>query len=127
MTDMAMHAERAVDIAKGLGRELDYTIESVKQLDELAEFFREAKERENLEDDLIRGLAGILGAYLGEVLLRNGLADRGLAWLEDEEGDMVVGSENCTLHPLTKVYKRITYGPGDELLPFCLISFAIAD
>ena len=70
-------------------------------------------------------MSAMLGAYLGETLLRSGLRELGFSWVKDEDGSVAVGKDGDMVFPLSKAYKRITAGPGDDLLMFSMVSLAM--
>ena len=125
MKKMPELAERAVEAAKVWKLDLDYSAESLEEVDELAqEIFRQHL-MQPLPEDILLGAANLYGAYLGEVLLRCGLKDLDFAWVKNEEGEFGIGREDMHMWQLTKVYKRITKGPEHSLFEFFDCVFGI--
>ncbi len=126
MKDMLELAEKAVEAAKFWKLDLDYSAESLEEVDELAqEIFRQHL-MQPLPEDILHGVATLYGAYLGEVLLRCGLKDLDFAWTENEEGEIGIGREDMWMAPVTKVYKRFTQGPEHDLMSFFEVMFGLA-
>ena len=125
MDNMMELAEKAVELAGAFECRLDYSMESLSSLDELAGMLHRMHTDEPLAEKALINASAILGAYLGETLLRNGLGDLGFGWVE-EDGWAELGREEERTRPLSKVYKRITNGPGDDLTSFGMISLVQA-
>ena len=113
-------AEMAVEIAGMLGCPLDYSAESIGPLDALLQVVHMEAVNGNLKDETVQISANAFGAYVGETLLRSGLADLGCDWMENGEGVHGIGLENAEFwaSPITKVYKRIIQGPYHDLKDF---------
>ena len=127
MKEMVALAEQAVEAAKVWKLDLDYSAASLDGLEWIAEKIFRSNRMLSLPDDLLIGVANVYGAYLGEVLLRSGLADLDFAWVKNEEGEIGNGREDIWMAPVTKVYKRITQGPYHSLTEFfdCMFGLAI--
>ncbi len=123
---MQEYAEVAVLVAKEMKWKLDYSMKSIDVMEKAAVYIYQI----DLEVDhevAAFNVATAFGAYLGETLLRNGLAEKGFTWRESEDGDVGIGTENAWLGPITKVYKRITRGRDHDIRTFCDIAFEIAN
>ena len=118
MENMRELAEEAVELAKIFGVELDYSPASVFTLDKMVQTIHEMHSEAPLPEQALDNTAYMLGAYLGETLLRTGLADRGFAWADTEEGETALGREDTCFFPVTKAWKRVTAGSGDDLGTF---------
>ncbi len=127
MKEMLELAERAVEAAKFWGVELDYSAESLEPLEKMMQTIYRSHGKMPLPEEILLSVANLYGAYLGEVLLRSGLADLDFAWVKNEEGEFGIGREDMHMWPLTKVYKRITLGPEHDLMNFfeCMFGLAI--
>ena len=127
MKEMVELAEQAVEAAKVWKLDLDYSAASLDGLEWIAEKIFRSNRMLSLPEDLLIGVANVYGAYLGEVLLRSGLADLDFAWVKNEEGEIGIGREDMWMAPVTKVYKRITQGPEHSLMVFfeCMFGLAI--
>ena len=75
-----------MNLAKQSGVMLDYTAESAKGVDEILENYHDNIENYGGADGekTLWNAAVMFGAYIGEVLLRQGLSEKGFAWVEDE-------------------------------------------
>lgn len=104
-------ADEFVQNARGADL-FDYSLESVPRLDHLIDGL--------LEDasaaDLDRGFSLGMGAYLGEVVVRNSTAARWVYSVEQRTGAIECG-ELFAL-PVFKVSKRFTTGPEHSLVQF---------
>ena len=127
MKEMLELAERAVEAAKFWDVELDYSAESLEPLEKMMQTIYRSHGKMPLPEEILLSVANLYGAYLGEVLLRSGLADLDFAWVKNEEGEFEIGREDMHMWPLTKVYKRITLGPEHDLMNFfeCMFGLAI--
>ena len=127
MKEMLELAEKAVEAAKFWGVELDYSAESLEPLEKMMQTIYLSHGRMPLPEEILLSVANLYGAYLGEVLLRCGLADLGFDWMKNEEGEIGIGREDFWMAPVTKVYKRITRGPEHSLMDFfeCVFGLAI--
>ena len=118
MTDMKIFAEMGVEMAERLGCLLDYSPESIARVEDLARRFCERDRKRGLRPETVTRASAVFGAYLGETLLRNGLADRGFAWM-GKDREPGIGREGCWFGPVTEVCNRITLGPEHNLVEFC--------
>ena len=126
MKEMLELAENAVEAARCWGLELDYSAESLESVEKLAGRIFRSNRMLSLPEDILSGVASLYGAYLGEVLLRCGLADLDFAWVKNEEGEIGIGREDFWFAPVTKVYKRITQGACHDLMNFFEVIFGLA-
>jgi hypothetical protein len=128
--EMVALASEAVKLAKGtFYMELDYSPESVKEVEELLgmmheEFLRRQRDKQDaagLEEDL-RAKAVVWGAYIGEVIKRErpGRWERDTQMGKDTFG-LQLESEQ-TVFPVSWVYKRIHDGESDNVW----LKFAVA-
>ena len=62
----------------------------------------------------------IFGSYLGEVLLKNGLSQKGYSWGKVGPSDIpvIIGRDGSYLTPNDKVYKRLVNGSEDNVVSF---------
>lgn len=112
---MQDYAEQAVLLARQLQVELDYSEQSLEQVDRLLERWHEQRESEPQLDEMSR----IWGGYLGEVVRRR----FGGEWTIEKypAGDFPIVTLNVNgarLFPAMKIHKRLTNGAIDNLLPF---------
>lgn len=109
---MAKFAKHAVNFAKqGFKIKLDFSDNSIKDLEKILEVFYNGftPERKPTEDEL-QNAAVIWGAYLGETLRRN----YGGEWAVENEIS-VLNISGFKIFPSSKVYKRLTNGPEDNV------------
>ncbi len=123
-------AEEAVSYAKKSGIELDYTVESAKNADVILGAYHDNIERYDGEEGkkTLSSVAVMFGAYIGEMLLREGLSEKGFAWTENK-GFPILSTQDgkITASPITKVQKRIINGAGDGIESFVNVVFAAAE
>ena len=62
----------------------------------------------------------IFGSYLGEVMLKNGLSERGYCWGIQNTGDipLLMAGDEKYITPVDKVYKRLVHGTEDNVVSF---------
>lgn len=62
----------------------------------------------------------IFGSYLGETMLKNGLADNLYNWdmHEDFNHLMLIDENESFINPIDKVYKRLINGMEDSVISF---------
>jgi len=79
-------AEDAVQYAMQSGLELDYTRESVENADAFLGAFHDNLDKYEGDEGAktLWNAAVLFGTYIGEMLLRCGLAEKGFVWVEDD-------------------------------------------
>lgn len=121
---MAFYANGAVELAAHLNMPtLDYSIDSIKQVEELCaslyndtpkNFISRLFKRSYSKKEMIE-TAKMLGAYVGEVIIKK----FGGKW--DYENTSIKGNaivltiDDIKLFPVGKVYKRLVNGPEDNV------------
>ncbi|MBQ9022094.1 MAG: hypothetical protein IJ113_08835 [Eggerthellaceae bacterium] len=120
--DIAMKkaAEIAIDYATDFGVNLDYSSTTVEPLENiLDEYSNSIKIEQPSEIDIWR-LSALFGAYLGEVMLRNGLSEDGYRWGNDDMGmyPVLIGNNDFIIAPIDKVFKRLVNGAEDSVISF---------
>lgn len=118
---MAAYAANAVNFAQSnFGISLDYTVESIGQVEALANrlFYTRPKGfiaklfRKEPSDNDIQNVCKMLGSYIGEVYRQS----KGGEWQINEEYQAIGLLDGETwIFPLAKVLKRITNGKKDDL------------
>ena len=123
-------AEKAIEVAGNMGTELDYSAASIKDLEALLTMVYGRVDAEGFSQDDLWTIACLFGSYLGETMLRNGLADAGFDWQEDTDGEPILvrgGSVfSMRMVPINKVFKRLVNGLDDEIVSFYENSLAMA-
>jgi hypothetical protein len=112
MTD---HADLIVTKAAEISAvTLDYTVESLRDVESLLEVFHQAGDDPGLMAETVFRF----GAYVGEVMVRNADA----RWVLLPEGHplgamwpMIETADEQLVNPIGKVYKRIAYGEVESV------------
>ena len=120
VANMAKAAQTAVDYAWDFRVKLDYSPRSVEGLESILAYYSEGLSRAHPTEDQIWSMASIFGAYLGELMLKNGLSDKGYAWGMDEQGGypVLLSEEGFIVAPIDKVFKRFVNGAEDNVVSF---------
>jgi hypothetical protein len=118
---MAAYAEDAIDFAfNNFGISLDYTNESVRQVEAMAETLAQSRPknfvrklfRKSPSDEELQTVCKMLGGYIGEVYRRA----KGGTWEINEQFQALgVHQEENWVFPPAKVHKRLTNGAEDNL------------
>jgi len=123
-------AEDAVGYAMQSGIALDYTRESAGNVDLLLGAYHDNLDKYDGDDGAktLWNVAVLLGTYIGEMLLRCGLAEKGFVWVVDD-GLPVLGipGSQSAVSPITKAHKRILNGAEDSMESFVDIAFSIVN
>lgn len=121
---MAAYAANAVNFAHShFGISLDYTVESIEQVESLANrlfhtrpkgFIGKLFRKQPSEND-VQNVCKMLGSYLGEVYRQH----KGGEWQINQEHQAIglLDGENW-IFPLAKVLKRITNGKKDDFMVY---------
>ncbi|HEY8421850.1 MAG TPA: hypothetical protein VIL05_08955 [Thermoclostridium sp.] len=106
-------ANGAIDLADVFEIKLDYSEDSVVKLDILCQILHSNMESdpENYDEEIILVSSGIMGAYLGELIIRN----IGGEWEEEEGKGISVRKGVFACHPISKIYKRLKNGDQDDI------------
>ncbi len=122
-------SETAVKFAEGFDVKLDYTAQSIQKVDEiLGTYFERMNEYGgDSGEKTLWNIAVHFGIYIGETLLKNGLAEMGFKWFVKDSLPVLRNDlKNTECSPITKAHKRILNGSGDSVVSFYNISFIIA-
>jgi hypothetical protein len=112
---LVAHAQIAVQGAKlQFGHLLDFSPESVKHVEEILgaryEAFKESIAAKQVSEQALSAVINVWGSYLGEVFRRH----YGGQWARGDNGpSLTIGQ--AKIFPLSKVYKRLVEGPGDNV------------
>lgn len=123
---MTAYAEDAVEYAAKLKRELDYSEESIEELEKLCTFLYNAIPRTFIKklfrkapsEETILQMSKMLGGYLGEVLIKHYGGEWAIENFNNEGNTIVLNVGDIKLFPVGKVYKRLKNGPEDNVLHF---------
>lgn len=117
---MQAYAEDALDLAQQLNVELNFTEESLIQLDQILEQYHKGIPKgikkifsRGPSEEQIDHMAKIWGGYLGETIIRQ----YGGEWTMSSafENTVTLRVGNSEIYPVTKIYKRIMNGPEDDV------------
>lgn len=112
--------QTAIEYARSFEKELDFSHESIKDLEEILDYYSKDIEVSQPTDQQVWSMALIFGSYLGETMLKNGLKKKGYRWdiLEDNEIMLLLHKDKSYYTPVDKVYKRLVYGQEDSVESF---------
>lgn len=127
--------EGAIQWAGRIGITLDYTRESIRSVDDILLAYHNRLDKFDSDDgkDYLWDVAFAFGIYVGEVMLRSGLAEKGFTWDYDDKGDGIPilsnsGDKNkITASPVTKAHKCIMNGEDDIVEFFVDMIFSLAN
>jgi len=122
-------AEKAIIFAKTFDVRLDYTTQSIQKVDELlGTYFEHMNEYDgDSGENTLWNIAVHFGIYIGETLLKNGLAEMGFKWFVRDSLPILRNDlKNTECSPITKAHKRILNGPEDSVVSFYNVSFVVA-
>jgi len=112
----------AIKIGKDYGKNLDFSDESIKDVDAILDDYHERylhpEKDNNLMKEKINMFAHVFGIYVGEVLRRNHVQD--CVWQDTKYGIVLVKDEDSHASPIAKAYKHIVNGKeeGDDIKSF---------
>lgn len=133
-----MNAEQIYDIVHNLCSQaikeaqpliLDYSPASIHVLDKLFKRHRHdiSSYDEGYKDEELWQLTSIYGAYLGVMLLSNGLSQYGYQWSVDSKNLLILRSHSRSFSPLSKVYHCLCDGSSIEPFYHGTLSFVKDD
>ena len=120
--------QKAMRIAAQIGITLDYTRESVGNVDALLGDYHDHLDEYDGDDGerTLWNLAVVFGIYIGEVMLRCGLAEKGFGWLIDDGLPIIaLPDKRMAASPISKAHKRILNGDEDSIEGFVDVAFSI--
>ena len=118
--------EEAMNYAKSFKKELDYSDRSVKELEEILEYYYKdlksniftklfkKKEKRTPTVKQVYAMATIWGIYIGETIRRN--MGSNIFWEKGETYYLRAGE--MKIFPIQKVYKRMKRGSKDSVSEF---------
>ena len=114
---------QAVKRGRVMGVQLDFSEASVQALEGMLENLH--REMALPSEEQIRSEALTFGCYLGEAMLRGGLAAKGYAW-DLTEGEPILNKEGgWQMAPVSKVYKRLLNGAEDNVYSFYTVGLTL--
>ena len=118
------YALDAVDSAKrNFGVTLDWSIESIRQIETMLGQLHDAIHRERPSDDEIEAFSKMMGSYVGEVIRR----EHGGSWGMLKAGDEQFPGLSLGHWPWSRAYKRIVNGPEDNVWHYYVMLVRDAD
>lgn len=117
------YIRQAVKRGRAMGVQLDFSEASVQALEGMLENLH--REMALPSEEQIRSEALTFGCYLGEAMLRGGLAAKGYAW-DLTEGEPILNKEGgWQMAPVSKVYKRLLNGAEDNVYSFYTVGLTL--
>jgi len=123
--DVEYAYHKAIEYAKSFYKNLDFTKESIKDVEEILEYYandllQQKDTDEPVTENQIWSMSLWWGVYIGETLRRNYL--KSYKWVNDDsvQGFLPIlkKDDDWILYPVSKVYKRLTNGKEDSVISF---------
>jgi len=123
--DVEYAYRKAIEYAKSFYKNLNFTKESIKDVEEILEYYandllQQKDTDEPVTENQIWSMSLWWGVYIGETLRRNHL--KSYRWVNDDsvQGFMPIlkKDDDWILYPVSKVYKRLTNGKEDSIISF---------
>ena len=110
----------AVNYAKSFKKNFDYSKTSIIDLEEILNYYSNDISKSKPTENQIWSMSVIFGSYLGEVMLKNSLAEKGYKWGTDNFSNipLLVNADGSFVTPNDKVYKRLVNGKEDSVISF---------
>ena len=110
----------AISYAKSFEKDFDYSRNSIKDLEEILDYYSKDISQNRPTEHQIWSMSVIFGSYLGEVMLKNGLSEKGYKWGQDNTSDipLLINAAGGYVTPNDKVYKRLVNGTEDNVIYF---------
>lgn len=114
-------AQLGIRQGKNLGKNLAFSRESIRDLDQVIDLFHQEIQRTGSDPKKTQTLTYVFGAYLGEALLDNKLRDLGYTWtrLADKSNPLLFG-QGAYLDPMERVRQRLEEEDSPRLAEFFL-------
>ncbi len=106
--DFENYVKNAIKIAQEISNvNLDYTIDSLKDLETVIEKINKNKDR--LDEEYLNQLSLCFGVYYGEIMLQDKLKDMKFKWSVNEDIPVIKDESNkYMVSPINKIYKNMT-------------------
>ena len=110
----------AIKYAKQFHKNFDYSKNSIDDLEQILDYYSNDISTSNPTDNQIWSMSLIFGTYLGETMLKNGLAEKGYSWGKTDSSNipLLIRNDGNYITPNDKVYKRLVNGPEDNVVYF---------
>jgi hypothetical protein len=120
---MAAYAEDAVDYASKLKKQLDYSGDSIKEIEEICTLLYNSIPRnfftklfkKNPGEETILQMSKMLGGYLGEVIIKHHGGNWDIEDFMNEGNTIVLNIGDTKIFPVARIYKRLKNGPEDNV------------
>ncbi len=120
---MEAYAEDAVDYASKLKKQLNYSSESIKEVEEICTLLYNSIPRsffsklfkKNPGEETILQMSKMLGGYIGEVIIKHHGGSWEIENFMNEGNTIVLNIGETKIFPIAKVYKRLKNGPEDNV------------
>lgn len=110
----------AVEYAADFNKSFDYSERSIGELEEILDVYSKDLQVSRPTENQIWSMSLIFGSYLGETMLRNGLAEKGYVWGTDGTFfvPLLISQNGWRTTPNDKVYKRLVNGSEDNVFSY---------
>ena len=123
---MAIYAKEAVIYGNQHQKQMDYTDNSIRQVEELCAMIYNVIPRNMISRTLSKAppeehiihAATILGAYVGETLIRNHGGEWSMSTNQADGAGFVLKIDLIDVYPVNKIYKRLKKGPGENIVNY---------
>lgn len=120
LIDLKKGAEWTVTAFKELGKNLDYSVDSLLFVEELLseQFEKGQPKKGGLFESGLGGKLFAIGAYLGEVIIRNSDNVQWKPDANDPDNDflvMITTQSGAIIWPQQKLFKRVNDGEADNI------------
>jgi hypothetical protein len=113
---MSAAAESAVGFARDCGVTLDYSESSIEKVEHLIGELHKSMATERPPEKQVDRMCTMFGAYIADVIRRRWGGQWGLdSKLQPGEKVLTFTVSTIDMWPQSKVYKRLTNGPEDDL------------
>lgn len=106
-------ADQAVELAKRQGVTLDYSNQSIVELEKLLDTMYKQTQNAEIPEQKYQDFANVFGAYLGTTLIKN--LGRGTWEKEPKTNAWAVKLDTYTFFP-AKVYRRLKNGEAENVV-----------
>ncbi len=123
--DSKPYCEGVIKFALQFGKNFSYRSGDIDDMEEILEILYNDYRSKKLTDEAVERISLSLGIYLGQVMLDNELSKCGYSWNTDGNEPCLVKNDADQMYPVTKVWKRIINGNGDNVKSFYDVGIAI--
>lgn len=117
---LLQHCNTAVEYAKSFQKDFDYSKNSIKDLEEILDYYSNDISKSKPTDEEIWCMSVIFGSYLGQTMLKNAFYKKGYYWGTDNSNNvpMLINDNKNSIAPVDKVYKRLINGNKENIVSF---------